>query len=197
MLPRVEHDAEALPYPDASFDLVASLIGAMFAPQPERVTAELLRVCRPGGRIVMANWTPEGFVGQMFKVIARHAPPSPLMAPPVQWGQEAIVRERLGHGTTRLDVTRRMYPMRYPFSPADVVEFFRVYYGPTDRAFAGLDPARQDALRHELEQLWSSHNQAERRHHAPGRRVPGGDGDSQPAAREWRSVGLHAPHYSP
>lgn len=153
-----EGDAEMLPYADASFDVVVSLIGAMFAPQPERVAAELLRVCRPGGRIVIANWTPAGHVGQMFKIIGKHVPPSPLMASPMKWGDEVTVRERLQHGIVTLDMTTRQYPMRYPFSPAEVVEFFRVYYGPTNRAFASLDPAGQRALRYDLEQLWIRNN---------------------------------------
>lgn len=155
-----EGDAEALPYDDASFDLVVSLIGAMFAPQPEHVAAELLRICRPGGRIVMANWTPEGHVGQMFKIIGKHVPPSPLMVSPVKWGDEAVVRERLQHGVVKLETTKRRYRMWYPFSPTEVVEFFRVYYGPTNRAFAALDCAGQNALRRDLEELWLRNNQA-------------------------------------
>jgi SAM-dependent methyltransferase len=156
-----EGDAEMLPYGDGAFDLVVSLIGAMFAPRPERVAAELVRVCRPGGRIVMANWTPEGHVGQMFKIIGKHVPPPPLMASPVKWGEEATVRERLGQGVSALDTTKRLYPMRYPFPPPEVVEFFRVYYGPTNRAFAALDAAGQDALRRDLEQLWAGNNRAQ------------------------------------
>lgn len=155
-----EGDAEQLPYDDASFDLVVSLIGAMFAPRPDHVAAELLRVCRPGGRIVMANWTPTGHVGQMFKVIGTHVPPSPLMISPLKWGDEATVRERLEGGAVRLDFTRRRYPMRYPFPPAEVVEFFREYYGPTNRAFAALDAAGQAALRADLEQLWAANDVA-------------------------------------
>jgi SAM-dependent methyltransferase len=155
-----EGDAEMLPYEDAAFDLVVSLFGAMFAPQPDRVAAELLRVCRPGGRIVMGNWTPEGHVGQMFKIIGKHVPPSPLMVPPVKWGDEAAVRERLQGGSAALDLTRRRYPMHYPFSPAEVVEFFRVYYGPTNRAFGALDATAQSALRDDLERLWSTNNVA-------------------------------------
>jgi SAM-dependent methyltransferase len=155
-----EGDAEMLPYPDASFDLVVTLIGAMFAPRPERVAAELLRVCRPGGRIVMANWTPEGHVGQMFKIIGKHVPPPPLMVPPPKWGDEATVRERLREGTANINCIKRMYPMRYPFPPAEVVEFFFTYYGPTLRARAALDAAGQTALRQDLEQLWTSNNQA-------------------------------------
>src|SRR4028119_2091218 len=93
-----EGDAEELPYGDASFDVVASLFGAMFAPRPERAAAVWVRVCRPGGRIVMGNWTPEGFVGQMFKVIGKHVPPPALMPSPLLWGDEARVRERAGGG---------------------------------------------------------------------------------------------------
>lgn len=155
-----EGDAEMLPCKDGAFDLVVSLIGAMFAPRPEHVAAELKRACRPGGRIAMANWTPEGFVGQMFKIIGKHVPPPPIMASPVKWGDEATVRERLGDGTSKLEITKRLYPMRYPFSPAEVVEFFRTYYGPTNRAFAALDSEKQAALRSDLERLWSSHNRA-------------------------------------
>lgn len=155
-----EGDAEMLPYQDASFDLVVSLIGAMFAPRPECVAAELIRVCRPGGRIAMANWTPEGHVGQMFKIIGKHVPPPPLMASPVKWGDEATVRDRLEEGTTEMNITRRMYPMQYPFPPAEVVDFFCTYYGPTVRAMAALDTAGQAALRQDLEKLWSDNNQA-------------------------------------
>ena len=155
-----EGDAEMLPYADASFDLVVSLIGAMFAPRPERVAAELLRVCRPGGRIVMANWTPAGFVGQMFKTIGRHVPPPALMPSPLLWGDEATVRERLGGGVAELRLTRRQYPFAYPFAPAEVTEFYRTYYGPTNRAFGALDADGQAALRRELEQLWGQHNRA-------------------------------------
>lgn len=155
-----EGDAEMLPYEDGSFDLVVSLIGAMFAPRPEFVAAELIRVCRPGGTIVMANWTPEGHVGQMFKIIGKYVPPSPLMAPPMKWGDEATVRDRLKNGTSSVQSTRYMYPMRYPFSPVEVVDFFSTYYGPTNRAMATLDEDNQTALHDELEALWSKNNQA-------------------------------------
>ncbi|WP_225984903.1 class I SAM-dependent methyltransferase [Noviherbaspirillum aerium] len=156
-----EGDAEALPYEDASFDIVVSLIGAMFAPRPDKVAAELVRVCRPGGRIVMANWTPEGHVGQMFKIIGRHVPPSPLMPSPMKWGDEAIVRDRLGVGTAQVSVEKFLYPMRYPFPPEQVVDFFFTYYGPTNRALAALAPDGQAALREELVQLWSASNRAQ------------------------------------
>lgn len=155
-----EGDAEELPYHEASFDLVFSLIGAMFAPRPEQVAAELVRVCRRGGRLVMGNWTPDGFVGKMFKTHGKHVPPPAGMPPPVLWGDEAIVRQRLNGGVAELQLTRRLYPMQYPFPPGDVVEFFRTYYGPSNRAFAALDGDGQARLRDDLERLWSEHNQA-------------------------------------
>lgn len=157
-----EGDAEMLPYPDASFDVVLSLIGAMFAPRPELVAAELKRVCRPGGRIIMGNWTPGGFVGQMFKVHGKHVPPPAIMAPPVKWGDEETVRERFGDGIADLSLSRQMYPFRYPFPPGEVVEFFRSYYGPTVKAFAALEgvDGKAAALRQDLEQLWAEHNTA-------------------------------------
>jgi SAM-dependent methyltransferase len=154
-----EGDAEALPYQAASFDVVASLFGAMFAPRPELVAAELLRVCIPGGRIAMGNWTREGFIGQMFKTFARFIAP-PGMPSPVLWGDESTVQERLGPHVSDLRLTRVIYQFNYPFSPADVVEFFRQNYGPTTRAFATLAAADQASLRNELVQLWASHNKA-------------------------------------
>jgi SAM-dependent methyltransferase len=153
-------DAEMLPYDDSSFDIVVSLIGAMFAPRPELVAAELKRVCRPGGKIIMGNWTPNGFVGQMFKAHGRHVPPPAIMPAPVKWGDEATVRERLSDGISHLKLTRRLYPFRYPFPPSQVVEFFRRYYGPSHKAFAALDPEKQAALRQDLETLWAEYNSA-------------------------------------
>src|SRR6266508_1446616 len=153
-----EGDAEQLPYPDASFDVVVSLVGAMFAPRPEHVAAELVRVCRPGGRIIMVTWTPPGFVDQMFKAISRHVPPAPGMPSPVLWGDEATVRERLSGGIKDLKMTRRTYPLfDYPFAVPQVVEFFRQNYGPIYRAFAALDAVGQEALRKDLEQVFSEY----------------------------------------
>lgn len=154
-----EADAEALPFEDAQFDVVVSLIGAMFAPRPDLVARELLRVCAPGGTIAMANWTPQGFVGQMFKAVSKFIAPSGMPSP-VLWGDEETVRTRLGHGLSDLTLIRRQYLFSYPFPPAEVVEFFRQYYGPTNRAFASLDEAGQAQLRTALEQLWAGHNQA-------------------------------------
>jgi SAM-dependent methyltransferase len=152
-----EGDAEALPYRTASFDIVASLFGAMFAPRPELVTSELLRVCRPGGTIAMGNWTREGFIGQMFKTFARFIAP-PGMPSPVLWGDESTVQDRFGLDLADLRMTRVNYCFDYPFSPAGVVEFFRVNYGPAARAFASLEPEAQKVLRSELVALWSSQN---------------------------------------
>jgi SAM-dependent methyltransferase len=154
-----EGDAEDLPYPDASFDVVASIYGAMFAPRPERVAAELLRVCRRGGTIAMGNWTKEGFIGKMFKTFARFIAP-PGMPAPVLWGDEGIVRERFGAGVSDLRLTRVTYRFDYPFSSAGVVEFFRKYYGPTTRAFAALGETDRAGLRADLVELWASHDQA-------------------------------------
>ncbi len=154
-----EGDAEALPYADASFDVVASIYGAMFAPRPERVAAELLRVCRPGGTIAMGNWTKDGFIGNMFKTFARFIAP-PGMPAPVLWGDESVVRDRFGSGVTDLRLTRVSYRFDYPFAPAEVVEFFRENYGPTTRAFSTLGEADRAALRADLVDLWASHNQA-------------------------------------
>lgn len=154
-----EGDAEQMPYPDASFDVVVTMFGAMFAPRPEPTAAELLRVCRAGGRIAMANWTPAGFIGQMFKITGTHVPPPPDMAPPMRWGDQASVQERL-KGVKELTFTPRLITFTFPMAPPDVVEFFRLYYGPTQRAFGALDAERQKALRGDLERLWSQHNRA-------------------------------------
>jgi SAM-dependent methyltransferase len=154
-----EGDAEALPYENATFDAVVSLIGAMFAPRPELVAAELTRVCRPGGIIAMANWTGPGFVGQMFKTIAKHIAPSGMPSP-VLWGDEPTVCARLRSGIASLECSRHLYEFSYPFSPADVVEFFRANYGPMTNAFASVGKVAQQQLRTELTDLWSRHNRA-------------------------------------
>lgn len=154
-----EADAEALPFEDASFDVVASLIGAMFAPRPDLVAKELLRVCVPGGTIAMANWTPQGFVGQMFKAVSTFIAPSGMPSP-VLWGDETTVRERLGKGLSELNLVRRHYTFSYPFPPSEVVDFYRLYYGPTNQAFTSLDADGRERLRQELDGLWSAHNRA-------------------------------------
>jgi ubiquinone/menaquinone biosynthesis C-methylase UbiE len=154
-----EGDAEELPYKDGSFDLVLSLIGAMFAPRPDRVAFEMTRVCRPDGRIIMGNWTPDGFIGEMFKTMGAYLPTSGFPSPTL-WGDENVVTERLKPYVSDLQLTKRLYPLKYPFSPAEVVEFFRKYYGPTNRAFVSLDETKQAALHKDLTELWERHNQA-------------------------------------
>jgi SAM-dependent methyltransferase len=153
-------DAEDLPYRDASFDIVISLIGAMFAPRPQLVAAEMIRVCRPGGRIAMGNWTPDGHVGQMFTIIGRHVPPPACVPSPLLWGDPATCRQRFGAGMTDLAVLPRMYPFVYPFPPATVVDFFFAYYGPTNRAYASLGDEGKQALRDDLTALWTRNNLA-------------------------------------
>jgi 2-polyprenyl-3-methyl-5-hydroxy-6-metoxy-1,4-benzoquinol methylase len=152
-----EGDAEALPYPDASFDVVATLFGAMFAPRPDLVAHELVRVCRPGGTIAMANWTKAGFIGQMFAIVGAFIAPTGMPSP-VLWGDEPTVRARLGSAVADLEMTRVTYRFDYPFSPAGVVDFFRDYYGPTNRAFAALTAENQQALHDGLVALWSAQN---------------------------------------
>lgn len=153
-------DAEALPYPDESFDVVMTMFGAMFAPRPDVTASELLRVTKEGGLIAMANWTPEAFTGQMFKLGAKHVPPPPGMPSPVLWGTEDAVRERFADGIADLEMTRRKIKFLYPMPPAEVVELFRQYFGPTVVAFSKLDADGKAALRSDLEALWNEHNEA-------------------------------------
>lgn len=155
----IEADAEDIPYADQRFDLVVSMYGAMFAPRPEVCAAELLRVCRPGGELVMANWSDTGFVAELFAVQARHVPPPPGLPSPLLWGNEAYARRHLG-GAAELAFQPVAVVFEYDFSPADTVEFYRRYFGPTQRAFAALDATGQAALRADLEALWQRHNQA-------------------------------------
>jgi len=153
-------DAERLPYPDRAFQTVVTMFGAMFAPRPERASAELLRVTRSGGRIAMANWTPTGFVGEMLKTTVRFAPAAPGVPSPLLWGTEAAVRERLAVGSKSLTFERRLITFEYPMGPGEVVDYFRLWYGPTLRAFGTLDEAGREGLQRELERLWGDHNLA-------------------------------------
>ena len=154
-------NAEELPYDDASFDTVVTMFGAMFAARPERAAAELLRVTRSGGRIAMANWTPTGFIGQMLKATVAYAPAPTGISSPLLWGTEDAVRDRLGAGCESLTLSRRVITFEYPFSPEQVVTEFRLWYGPTLRAFASLDDAGREGLRRDLERLWTEHNRAD------------------------------------
>ena len=156
-----EGDAENLAFDDGIFDTEITMFGAMFAPRPEKVSEELARVCRPGGRIVMANWVPAGFAGKMFKINASYVPP-PDMPPPVLWGDEKVVGERLKGFVSDLKFNRRFVAFNFPVSPAEVVEHFRSYFGPTQKAFEALksDGEKQNALRDELVKHWADNNQA-------------------------------------
>jgi ubiquinone/menaquinone biosynthesis C-methylase UbiE len=153
----VEGDAEALPFPNASFDAVISVFGTMFAPDQKRTAEELLRVSRPGGTIALASWTPDGFIGEMFRTIAAHVPPPAGLDSPMLWGTEARLRELLGHGIESLDVYERVFTFRYPSAHA-FVDFFRTWYGPTAKAFAALDDEGRDALEADLVGLADGHN---------------------------------------
>jgi SAM-dependent methyltransferase len=154
-------DAEDLKFADASFDAVITMFGAMFAPRPDVVAAELLRVCRPGGFIAMANWTPAGFVGQMVETVARYAPQPPGVPPSMLWGDEATVRERFRDGVADLQMERRKLSFTFPVPPAEVVEHFRRYFGPLQMAFDSLDEGGQAAFRRDLLGLWTEANRAE------------------------------------
>ena len=155
-----EGDAEALPYPDSAFDVVVTMFGAMFAPRPELVAAEFGRVLKPGGLLAMANWTPAGFSGQMFRVGGRHVPPPPGLLPPALWGDAAVVQQRLA--AEFRDLRTRVVPMDFdlPLDAAGAVAFFRRYFGPTVMAFSRLDEAGQAALEADLEALWAGANVA-------------------------------------
>jgi SAM-dependent methyltransferase len=153
-------DAEDLPYADGAFEVVMSMYGIMFAPRPEPIAAQLLRVCAPGGLIALANWTPSGFIGQMLKTVSAHVPPPPGMTPPPLWGMEEVVHERLKDGATEISCIKRKVLFKLPFDPAQTVEYFLQHYGPTNRAYAAASAEKQVALRQDLEKLWSDHNTA-------------------------------------
>ena len=155
-----EGDAEALPYPDATFDAVVTMFGAMFAPRPDVAASELARVVKPGGILAMANWNPASFTGKMFKVGSTHNPPPPTVQPPVLWGDELTVRNRLSPFFTNIQTTLIPLTFDLPFNPAGAVDFFRQYFGPTQVAFSRLDEPGQQRFATALEVLWSEHNTA-------------------------------------
>jgi SAM-dependent methyltransferase len=152
-------DAEALPFDDASFDAVLSTFGVMFAPDQAKVASELARVCRPGGRIGLANWTPEGFIGQMFKTLGRHLPPPAGVQPPSLWGVEAHLHTLFGDRAAGIAVTRRMFNFRYR-SAAHFIDVFRSWYGPIHKAFAALPADAAAALERDLTELLNRTNRA-------------------------------------
>lgn len=155
-----EGDAERLPYPDANFDVVMTMFGAMFAPRPELVASELARVCRPGGTIAMANWTPESFVAKQFALGNHYLPPPDGIPAPVLWGYGPALRERLGPYASQIQTERQLVNFDYPFGPREVVQFFSQYFGPTQAAFARLDADARAAYTADLENLWSEYNEA-------------------------------------
>jgi SAM-dependent methyltransferase len=151
-------DAEQLPFAHASFDVVVSTVGVMFAPDQARAASELLRVCRPGGRIALTSWTPEGFLGQLFRIVARYAPPPAGVDSPMRWGSEDGLQALLGDGVSRLEARRRRYRMCY-LSAEHWLEFFRTNYGPVLRLFAALDEAAQESLEAEILALLAQHDE--------------------------------------
>jgi ubiquinone/menaquinone biosynthesis C-methylase UbiE len=153
-------DAEALPYVDDQFDTTVTMFGAMFAYRPARAATELIRVTRPGGRVAMANWTPEGFIGTMLRAHAAVVPPPAGVPSPLAWGEEDVVRGRLGSGVTSLSCTRRTLELRFPFPPAAVTELFASCYGPTVTTLRAADPDGASRLRDELTRLFQQHNLA-------------------------------------
>jgi ubiquinone/menaquinone biosynthesis C-methylase UbiE len=150
-------DVEALPFRDASFDAVLSTFGVMFAPDHARSAAEMARVCRSGGRVGMANWTPAGFIGQLFKVLGRHLPPPAGAQPPSLWGSEAHLRALFGAGAAKIDAAPRMFNFRYR-SAAHFIDVFRTWYGPVHKAFAALGAEKGAALERDLTELLNSLN---------------------------------------
>jgi SAM-dependent methyltransferase len=154
-----EGDAEALPFPSASFDATLSSYGVMFAPDQEQTAQELVRVTRPGGVIALANWTPEGFIGQMFKIVGKHVPPPAGLKSPLLWGTEARLRDLFGDEVTSITATERHFVFRYR-SAEHWLEFFRTYYGPTLKAFDSLDAPGQQALAADLIDLAARSNAA-------------------------------------
>lgn len=150
-------DAEALPFDDGEFDAVVSTFGVMFAPDQPKAAAELVRVCRPGGRIGLANWTPDSFIGRLFKTMGRHQPPPSGALPPSNWGDEGKVRELLGSGVSAIAIEHRHFNFRYR-SAAHFVEVFRQWYGPVHKAFAALPADGAAALERDLVTLLDEMN---------------------------------------
>ena len=153
-----EADAEALPFPDGSFDAVVSTFGVMFTPDQERAAAELMRVCRPGGRIGLANWTPDGFIGQVFKTIGKYIPPAAGVKSPALWGTRSRLAE-LFDDAASISSAQRSFAFRYR-SPEHWLETFRTFYGPVLKAFAALAPDAQAGLQRDLLDLVARFNRA-------------------------------------
>ncbi len=155
-----EADAEALPFGDAAFDVVVSTFGVMFTPNQDRAAAELTRVCKRGGKIGLANWTPEGFIGQVFKTLGKYLPPPSGAKSPALWGTEARIKEMFGPSASAIHAERRHFMFRY-LSPEHFMDVFKSYYGPILKAFAALDAANQQKLHHDLMALIGTMNRAD------------------------------------
>jgi ubiquinone/menaquinone biosynthesis C-methylase UbiE len=155
-----EADAEALPFADASFDVVVSTFGVMFTPDQDRAAAELVRVCRRGGKIGLANWTLDGFIGQLFKTIGKHVPPPPGARSPALWGTRARLAELFEPHASSIKSAQRHFAFRYR-SPAHWLEVFKTYYGPLLKTFAALAPPAQSALEHDLLSLIGQFNRSQ------------------------------------
>ncbi len=154
-----EADAEDLPFPDASFDAVMSTFGVMFTPNQDKAASELARVCKPGGRIGLANWTPQGFIGQLFKTIGSYIPPAAGVKSPSLWGTKARLEELFGKTAQEIHTTEREYTFRYR-SPAHWIDVFRTYYGPMTKTFGALDSEKQAAFTKDLLALMESRNRS-------------------------------------
>ena len=152
-------DAEQLPFEDGRFDAVVSTFGVMFAPNQAGAAAEMIRVCRAGGRIGMANWTSDGFIGQLFKTLGRHVPPPPGVLSPALWGSRAWLEETFRAGGRTVAVSERVFVFRYA-SPEHFIELFRSFYGPVHKAFLSLDAAGQLALKADLRDLVARFNRS-------------------------------------
>jgi len=152
-------DAEAVDLPDGTFDAVLSTLGTMFTPNQQRAADEIVRLCRPGGRIGLANWTPGGFVGQMFKTLGKYVPPPAGVRSPMEWGTEARLRELFGNAISSFSVVERDFVFRYR-SAEDFLDAFRAYYGPMVKAFESLNDDDRNALAADLTALADAHNTA-------------------------------------
>ncbi len=154
-----EADAENLPFADASFDVVLSTFGVMFTPNQEKAASELARVCRPGGRIGLANWTPESFIGQLFKTIGKYIPPAPGVKSPALWGTKARLEELFGKAAKEIHAVSRQFIFRYR-APAHWIEVFRTYYGPMNKIYGALDAEMQAAFTRDVTALLARDNRA-------------------------------------
>ena len=155
-----EADAEALPFADATYDVVVSTFGVMFTPDQDKAASELMRVCKPGGKIGLANWTPHGFIGQLFKTIGKHLPPPAGVKSPALWGTPTRLEEMFGGKASDIMAEPRMFVFRYR-SPDHWLDIFKTFYGPTLKAFAALDESGQAALKRDLLALLGEFNHAD------------------------------------